>query len=82
MLDRAAAAGAEIPAERRDPLRRSRCRPQQNPAIGMIGDRTGFDGFAAERVGHEHGVSVGKSHAVAAMADVIDDEMFSHGARR
>ena len=73
VLDGAAAAGAKIRAERRDPLSARGVDTQQDPAIGMIGDRTGFDGFAAERVGHEHGVSAGKCHAVAAMADVIDD---------
>ena len=55
---------------------------QQKPAVGMIGDRTGFDGFAAKRVRHEHGVPAGEGNAVAAMADMIDDKMFSHGARR
>ena len=54
----------------------------RTPAIGMIGDRTGFDGLAAKRVRHEHGVPAGESDAVAAMADMIDDEAFSHGARR
>jgi hypothetical protein len=47
----------------------------------MTGDRTGFDGLAAERVRHEHGVPVGEGNAIAAMTDVIDDKVFSHGAR-
>ena len=48
----------------------------------MTGDRIGFDGFAAERIGHEHGVSAGEGNAIAAMADMIDDKVLSHGARR
>ena len=55
---------------------------QQQPAVGMIGDRIGFDGFAAERVRHEHGVPAREGNAVAAMADMIDDKVLSHGARR
>jgi hypothetical protein len=82
MLDGAAAAGAEIPAERRDPLRTGVLHAQQKPAVGMIGDRTGFDGLAAERVRHEHGVPAGEGNTIAAMADMIDDKAFSHGARR
>ena len=48
----------------------------------MIGDRTGFDGFAGKRVRHEHGVAAREGDAIAAMADMIDDKLFSHGARR
>jgi hypothetical protein len=48
----------------------------------MTSHRFGLDGFAAERVGDENGLPARKSDAVATMTDVIDDEMFSHGARR
>jgi hypothetical protein len=48
----------------------------------MAGHRTHFDGFAAERVRHEYGAPIREGDAIAAMADVIDDNAFSHGARR
>ena len=48
----------------------------------MTGKRAGFDGFAAERIWHEHRVPAGEGDTVAAMADVIDDKVLSHGARR
>ena len=48
----------------------------------MAGYRFDFDGLAAQRVRHEHGPPAGKSDAVAAVADMIDDETFNHGARR
>ena len=69
-------------AERRDPLRACAFHTEQQPAIGMAGYRTGFDGLARQRVGCEHGMAVREGDAVAAMSDVIDDEMFTHGARR
>ena len=51
-------------------------------AVGMRGKRGGFDGFAGEGVGHEQRLAIGDAHTVAALADVIDHESFSHGARR
>ena len=70
-------------AKWRDPLRAGALDPQQTPAIGMM-TRYGrnLDGLAAERVGHVYGLAAGKRDAVAAMTDVIDDEMLNHGARR
>ena len=82
VLDGAAAAGAEIAAERRDPLRAGAFDTQQAAALGMAGDRVGLDGLAGQRVRHEDGVSAGEGDAVAAMADMVDGEVFSHGARR
>jgi hypothetical protein len=47
---------------------------------------TGYGGnlhpLAAQRVRHVYGRSVRKGDAVAVMSDVIDDKVFSHGARR
>ena len=42
-----------------------------------------LDGFTAERVGHIDAGTTGNSDAIAAMADMIDDEALavSHGAR-
>ena len=83
MLDRAAAADAEMWAERRDPLRAGVLDLEQAPAVGMMA-RHGrdLDGLAAQRVGHKTALSAGKGDAVAAMTDMIDDEAFNHGARR
>ena len=65
-----------------DPLRACVLDARELPAVGMTGDRFGFDGLAAQRVRHEHGLAAGKGNAVAAMADMIDGEAFNHGARR
>jgi hypothetical protein len=56
--------------------------PRQMPAIGVTGHRFDLDGLAAQRIGHEHGLAIGEGNAVAAMADMVDDEAFNHGARR
>ena len=77
---------AKISTEWRDPLRAGAIDPQQAPAVGMAGDRRDLDGFAAQRIRDEHTLAAGQGDAVAAMADMIDDEMprvgASHGARR
>ena len=53
VLDRAAAADAEMRAERFDPLRACGLDRDQSPAVGMVaGNRRDLDRFAAERVGH------------------------------
>ena len=82
VLDGAAAAAAEISAERCDPFRAGMLDARQLPAVGVIGHGLRFDGLAAERVRHIHGLPTGKGDAVAAMTDMIDGEMLSHGARR
>ena len=48
----------------------------------MIGQRFGVDRLAVQRIRHEHGLAAGKSDAVAAVTDVIDDKALNHGARR
>ena len=82
MLNGAAAATAEILAKRRDPLRAGALDAGQMPAVGLIGHRFDLDGLAAERIGHEQGLAIGEGDAVAAMADMVDDEALSHGALR
>ncbi len=82
MLDGAAAAGAEIAAERRDPLGAGVLDARQHPAVGVAGHRFGIDRLAVQRIRHEHGLPAGKGDAVAAVADMIDDEALSHGGRR
>ena len=44
--------------------------------------RFDVDALAAERIGHEHGLAAGKGNAVAAVADMIDGEVLTHGGRR
>src|SRR3954468_3481680 len=50
----AAAAGAEISAERQDPLRAGDCDAEQRRTVGLAGDRLGFDGLISQRVRYEH----------------------------
>ena len=53
VLDRAAAADAEMRTERRDPFRACAFDLEQAPAVGMMArDRRDLDGFARQRVGH------------------------------
>ena len=61
-------------AERRDPFRAGVLDLEQAPAVGMARDRRHLDGLAGQRVGHIDVLPVGDRHAVAAMADMIDDE--------
>jgi hypothetical protein len=82
VLDGAAAARTEIWTKRCDPFRACRLDPEQLPAVRMTLDRTCFDDLAAKRVWHEQRLSIGEGDAIAAMTDMIDDKMLSHGARR
>ena len=83
MLDRAAAADAKMLAERYDPLRARTLDREQAPAVGMMTrHRRDLDGLAAKRVRHVHALAVDQGHAVAEMANAIDDEPLNHGARR
>ena len=84
MLDRAAAADAEMRTERRDPLHACGLDLKQSPAIGMAaGDRNDFDRLAAQRIRHIDVAAISDGDAVAVMADMVDDEALalSHGAR-
>jgi hypothetical protein len=82
VLNGAAAATAEILTKRRDPFRAGALDVRQLPAVGVIGHRFDLDGLAAERIGHEQGLAIGEGDAVAAMADMVDDQAINHGARR
>ena len=83
VLDRAAAADAEMRTKRRDPFRACAFDLKQAPAVGMMaGDRRDLDRFARQRVRHVNLLPLGKCDAIAKMTDMIDEEMFSHGARR
>jgi hypothetical protein len=50
------------------------------PAVRVTGHRFDLDGLAAERIRHEHALAIGEGDAVAAMADMVDNEAFTHGA--
>ena len=82
VLDRAAAAHREVRAERRDALTTCGLDRQKMPAVGMARDALNLDGLAAERIGHVDANPIGEGHAVAAMADMIDEKPFNHVARR
>src|SRR5262249_53985031 len=83
MLDGAAAADAEMPAERRDALRARYLDIEEAAAVGMMAGHVGdLDGLATERIGHIDRLGAGERDAVTAMADVIDEKTFNHAARR
>jgi hypothetical protein len=48
----------------------------------VAGDLCGFDDLASQRIRHEQAAAAGKADAVAAMADMVDAQAFSHGGRR
>ena len=84
MLDRAAAANAEMRTERRDPLHACGLDLEQSAAVGMLaGNRCDFDRFAAQRIRHVDIAAACDGDAVAVVADMVDDEVLalSHGAR-
>ena len=82
MLDRAAAANAEMRAERLDALRARGLDPQQMAAIRMAGDALDLDGLARQRVGHEQRPRRRVRHAVAAVGEAVDGEPFGQWQRR
>jgi hypothetical protein len=82
VLNGAAAAGAEIPAERLDPLHAGSFHMDQRSTVRMTGDFAGLDDLTTERIWYEHASASGQGNAVAALADVIDDKALSHVSRR
>jgi hypothetical protein len=77
VLDRAAAAGAEILAERRDALRaRSDDFDEVAPVRGSAGRNVRIDDFAAQRVGDVDIPAAVEGNAVAELADMVDGEAF------
>ncbi len=82
VLDGAAAATTEMRTERCDALGAWLFDAEQLPALGMTVSGRHLDGFTAERVGHVDAGTIHDGDAVAAMADMVDDELLSHGARR
>ena len=82
MLDRASPADGEMRAERLDPVRTRHRDPQQAAAVGVTRHRRHLDRLAGKRIGHVDRLSADDGDAVAVMADMVDGEMFTHGARR
>ena len=83
VLDRAAAAGSKVWAKRRDPFRAGMLDRDQTPSIGMMARyRRHLHGLAAKRIRHIDVLAAFEGDAVAEMADMIDDEVLSHGAHR
>ena len=78
VLQRAAAAGAEMLADRCSALVAGFVDMQQMPAVGMAGDTVDRDGFAGKRVGHVDCAFRRFGNAVAAMAKPRNGELFSH----
>jgi hypothetical protein len=82
VLDSAAAAHAEMRAEWRDALKACMVDVQETAAIRMTGDVLDFDGLAGQGSGDiDRRAAIGDD-TVAALADMIDDQAFNHGARR
>jgi hypothetical protein len=82
MLNGAAATRAEIRTKRFDPLGTGTIDAHKLPAIGVARQYTGFDGLAAERVRYKYSLAFDERDTIAAMADVIDGEEFSHAGHR
>ncbi len=53
---------------------------RERAAVRMPGRGQHVNGFAAERIGHVDGLAARHRNAIAEMADMIDDEAFSHDA--
>ena len=78
MLQCAAAAGAEMLADRLSALVAGLVDVQQMPAIGMTGNGLDSDGFSGKRVGHVNRAIGCVGDAVAAMAKPRNNELLSH----
>ena len=78
MLQGAAAADAEMRADRRDALGARLFDGEELPAVRMAGPILDFDAFARQRARHiDRTVGAGRD-AVAALADRIDFQMLNH----
>ena len=83
MLDRAAAADAEMLAQGFNAFGACMLDPNQLPSVRVMAWRgRDLDRLAAKRVGDKKAMPLGKGDAVAEMTDVIDDETLNHGAHR
>ena len=78
MLQRAAAADAEVRADRRDALGARCFDGEELAAVGMAGPILDFDAFAGQRARHIDRTVGAVRDAVAAMADRIDRKVLNH----
>ena len=78
MLERAAAADAEMRAHRRDPLRARLRDLDRQPAVGMAGPGFGFDDLAGQRERHKHRPIGRIGDAVAAPSETRNRQTFDH----
>ena len=78
MLHGAAAATAEMRADRGDPLCARALDPQQAAPVGMTLNCLHLDGLAGQRIRHEHRPGRRLGDAVAAMAEVGDGQVLGH----
>src|SRR6185312_4215184 len=82
VLQRAAAAGAEMRADRHDPRRARLIDTQQAAAIRMARHGLDLDGLARQRVWYVNRPVGAFRAAVAAVADLADDQPLNHAAPR
>ena len=82
VLQRAAAADAEMRTDRRDPLGARDVDADQVTAIRMAGPGLDLGGLARQRIGHVERACRRVRDAVAAMAEPGDDDALSHDAPR
>ena len=77
MLERAAAADAEMRADGRDSFGAHGFDAQQFAAIGMTGPEIDLDDLRGQRIGHVDRPCRRRRHAVAASPDMVDGEHFN-----
>ena len=82
MLHGAAAADAEMRADRRDALRTRTLDLQEPAPVGMPCDLIDFDRLAGQRAGHVDRAGGTVGDAVAAMAQPGDQQPFNHAPPR
>src|SRR5262249_40894425 len=80
VLQRAAAAGAEMRTDRRDPVRARDLDADEVTAVRMAGPRVDRGGFARQRIGHVDRSGRRLGDAVPALAETRDLQMFDHGS--
>ena len=82
MLHGAAAANAEMRADRRNALGARLVDAKKLPPVGMAGNALDFDRLAGQRAEHENRLRAALDDAVAAMADPVDHEALNHARPR
>ena len=82
MLQGAAAADAEMRADRRDARGARRLDGEKLPPVGMTGNGLDLDGLAGQCAGHVDRFVRPVGDAVAAMANVVDDQPLNHAPPR